>query len=342
MQQSPIHKESDFRYQFLRKTVGLFSWLVMGAVTMWATAALYFDGGKSPVGIALASVYVLVIVAGLFRMRRNVIAVAGWFVLTLSIVAWWFSLKPTNDRDWQKDSDRTAWAEMDGDQAVIHNIRDFDYTAETRFTSHWDERTVDLNTITGADMFISYWGSSWISHIVVSFSFADGSHLATSVEARKAGTQKYSAVKGFFRQYEVLYLIAEERDVIRVRTNYRGESVDLYRTLTTPKDARGLFVQYLHWMNSARDHAEWYNALTRNCVSNYVSYLAKAKVGGITHWDWRTVLDGRADEMLYDLGDLAGNLPFAELKQKAFINPAAKEARVENFSRVIREGRPGF
>ncbi|HMJ60602.1 MAG TPA: DUF4105 domain-containing protein, partial [Bryobacteraceae bacterium] len=178
-----------------------------------------------------------------------------------------------------------------------------------------------------------------IAHAIVSFEFADASHLATSIEARKTVGQEYSAIHGFFRQFQTIYLISEESDVVRVRTNYRGESVYLYRTQTTPRDAQNLFRHYLEWVNQAREHPEWYNAVTSNCATNFVLYLAKAKIGGISPWDWRTLFVGKGDELLYEKGDLAGDLPFAELKRRALIREKPGAA---DFSRQIRVNRPGF
>ena len=133
--------------------------------------------------------------------------------------------------------------------------------------------------------------------------------------------------------------------MVRVRTNYRkGENVYLYHTLTKPADARNLFLQYVSWMNSLRARPQWYNALTANCTSSVTSYLAHAKVGNLSAWDWRTVLNGRGDEMLYQLGDLATDgLTFSQLKEQALINLKAKEiGDGPDFSRRIRAGHPGF
>ena len=320
-----------------------FLYLLGTLLTLWAAAALWFDFPIAALGRALAVLYPLGIAGMLKAGRADRNTRVAWIVSLLIIVGWWFTLKPTNNRDWQRDVDRVAWADISSNAAVIHNIRNFDYVSEKSFTPRWDDRTVDISQIRGVDIFLSHWGSPWIAHAIASFSFADGTHLAASIEARKAEGQDYSAIRGFFRQYEILYLIAEERDVIAVRTNYRGEEVYLYHTLTTPADAQNLFRQYLQWMNHARLQPEWYNALTRNCVSDFVSYLARVKVGGISPWDWKVLLDGRADEMLYNLGDLAGNLPFSELKVRALINPAARRAgQSPDFSRIIRAGRPGF
>jgi hypothetical protein len=179
----------------------------------------------------------------------------------------------------------------------------------------------------------------------VSFPFTDGTFLAMSIEARKEVGEEYSAVRGFFRQYELVYIVADERDVVRLRTNYRkDEVVRLYHTLTTPKDARNMFLQYIEWINRLNRQPEWYNALTSNCTTSLTSYLSKAKIGGLSPWDWRILLNGKGDEMLYDHGDLAtGGLSFPDLAGQAVINETAKRLNAApDFSREIRRGRVGF
>ncbi len=193
------------------------------------------------------------------------------------------------------------------------------------------------------DVFITYWGSPWIAHPIVSFDFGNQGYVAMSVETRKEVGESYSAVRGFFRYYELIYTIGDERDMVRLRTNYReGEEVYLYHTRVTPEQARNIFLDYLARANRMRDHPEWYNALTNNCTTNIAPHVANSRSGKV-RWDWRILLNGKGDEMMYERGDLAGNLPFAELKQSAHINPAAHKAGSSlDFSRLIREGRSGF
>jgi hypothetical protein len=308
--------------------------VLCAVATVWAAAALWFDFPVAGLRWPLALGYLAFVVV-LARKR-----IMLWLATLALVMGWWFSLKPVNDRNWQPDVARLPWAEVAGDRATIHDIRNCDYVTETDYTPRWETKTVQLSNIRGVDLFLSYWGMKSIAHAIVSFAFADGSHLATSIEARKTVGQEYSAIRGFFRQFQTIYLISEESDVVRVRTNYRGESVYLYRTMTTARDAQGLFAHYLEWMNRAHAHAEWYNAVTSNCATNFVLYLSKAKIGGISPWDWRTLFVGKGDELLYEKGDLAGDgLPFGELKRRALIRERPQAA---DFSRQIRVNRPGF
>jgi hypothetical protein len=317
-----------------------FAWLLALALTAWAAAALYFDllpgtslrtFGASSYGIAMAGALLA------FRGRGKGIAIClAGFALVL---AWWLTLKPSNDRAWQPDVAQTAWAEIDGDRVTIHNVRNCDYRTEGDYTPHWETRSYDLSQIRGMDIFLTYWGSPWIAHPIVSFQFGDNDFIAMSIETRKEVGEQYSAIRGFFRYYELIYTVSDERDVVRLRTNYRkGEETYLFHTRATPEHARATFLNYLKKINQIRNHPEWYNALTNNCTTNITT------LAGEPEWDWRVLLNGHADQMLYERGDLAtGNLPFAQFKEQAHINAAARAANdAPDFSRRIREGRTGF
>jgi hypothetical protein len=317
-----------------------FALLLTLALTAWAAAALYFDllPGTSLRTLG-ASSYGLAMVGALLTFRGRGKAIAICLAGFALVLAWWLTLKPSNDRAWQPDVAQTAWAEIDGDHVTIHNVRNCDYRTEGDYTPHWETRSYDLAQIRGMDIFLTYWGSPWIAHPIVSFQFGDNDYIAMSIETRKEVGEQYSAIRGFFRYYELIYTVSDERDVVRLRTNYRkGEETYLFHTRATPEHARATFLNYLKKINRIRNRPEWYNALTNNCTTNI------ATLAGEPQLDWRVLLNGRADQMLFERGDLAtGNLPFAQLKQQAHINAAARAANdAPDFSRRIRKGRAGF
>jgi hypothetical protein len=178
-------------------------------------------------GKSVAILFGLFLFATIVFVRRPPLKLAIVFGGFLLIAGWWLTLKPGNDRRWQKDVQQTAWAEVQGDFVTIHNIRNCDYRTGSVFTPHWETRTVRLSQITGMDLSINYWGSPWMAHPIVSFRFADTLPLCFSMEIRKTIGQTYSALRGFYRQYALIYIVADERDAIRVRTNYRREDVFL-------------------------------------------------------------------------------------------------------------------
>jgi hypothetical protein len=328
----------------LRRIASALAIIIALLLTIWAAAALYFDLPFSSLRIPAAILYLIGILAALCFVRRDHLGLVVAFAGFASVALWWFSLKPPNDRDWQPDNAETAYADIEGNQLAIHNLRNCDYRTETDYTCHWEIRSYNLENLRNADVFITWWGSPWIAHPIVSFDFGDGGHVAMSIETRDAVGQGYSAIRGFFRQYTLTYIASDERDVIRLRTNYRkGEEVYLFRTTVEPPLARKIFLEYLQRANSLHERPEWYNALTNNCTVNIAVSATKAR-DARTRLDWRILLNGKMDEMMYERGELVtGGLSLPALKEQAHINTAARAAdNSPDFSKLIREGRVGF
>jgi hypothetical protein len=308
--------------------------------TAWASAALYFDVRVPWLRAPLAAVYVLVAAAAWIFIKRRWLAVglnAGCFAL---VVSWWFTLQPSNDRDWQPDVAVLPYAEVEGSRAAVHNIRNCDYRTETDFDVHYYDKTFDLDKVRTADLYMVYWGSPYMAHTIMSIGFDGGEYVCFSIETRKKKGDNYSAIKGLFRQFELTYIIADERDVVRLRTNYRhGEDAYLYRLRGSPEKVRNLFLEYLRRVNQLRGQPEWYNAITENCTTGIRAQRAAAER---TPWDWRMLVNGYGDKLLYERGVIATNLPLAELKQQCHINARARAADKDvNFSLLIRHGVPG-
>ena len=326
--------------KLLRCLACVLIWSVLGMATLWTVAALYFDVRISWLRLPLAVVYGLGILTVWIFVRRpwKMIVTAAGFVI---VVTWWFSLQPSNNRDWLPDVAVLPYADINGDQVVVHNIRNCDYRTETDFSVQHYDKTCDLAALRSADLYLVTWGSPHIAHTMVSFGFTNGDYVCFSIETRKEKGEDYSAVKGLFRQFELTYIIADERDLVRLRTNYRkDEEVNLYRLQATPAQARKLFLDYLRRANELHEHAEWYNALTDNCTT---AIRTQRDVADRAPWDWRMLLNGHLDELLYEHGTIVTNLPFAELKKLSNINARAKAAdAAADFSQQIRKGLPGF
>jgi Domain of unknown function (DUF4105) len=315
-------------------------WVLLALVTLWAAAALYFDVRVAWLRLPLAVAYGLGVVTVWIFVRRPwklSITAAGFAV----VLIWWFSLQPSNNRDWQPDLAVLPFAEINGSQITLHNIRDCNYRTETDYDVHYYDRTFDLNQLRTVDLYLVTWGSPHIAHTMVSFGFTNGDYVCFSIETRKERGEGYSAMKGLFRQYELTYVVADERDLVRLRTNYRqGEEVYLYRLQVTPEQVRKFFLDYLRRTNNLHDHAQWYNALTDNCT---IAIRTQRAGADRAPWDWRMLVNGHLDELLYERGTIVTNLPFAELKKLSNINTRAKAAdQSADFSELIRIGLPGF
>ncbi len=307
-------------------------------VLAWAFGALYFDGASRILAWAFAAANLAVVIFVRPWLRKTGVLAVGFAV----VLTWWLTLQPSGEGDWQADVARKPWAEINGDEVTIHNVRNFIYRTDADFTPVWETRKVRLSELTHIDLFINYWGSPWIAHPIVSFQFADAPPLSFSIETRKKSGQSYSAIGGLYRQYELIFIAADERDVVRVRTNYRkGEDAYLYRTAAGVGHTRERFLEYIRSINELNGKPRWYNAITTNCTTGIRS---QRHASGRMPWDWRLLVNGKGDELMYERkAILTDGLPFDELRKRALINTAARAANDSpDFSELIRTDRPGF
>jgi hypothetical protein len=307
----------------------------------WMALAIYLDlapgpswlraglGALVPVGAVLALLLV--------RPRRWVLAgILGVFILVLGA---WLAIPPSNERDWQPDVATLPFAEIRGDRVIVRNVRNADYRTETDYTVRLEDRELDLSRLRSLDLFLIQWGSPLIAHTIMSWGFEGDQYLAISIETRKEKGEQYSALRGFFRQYELIYVVADERDVVRLRTNYRGEDVRLYRLDAPPADAAWLLLRYLQAINELRERPQWYNALTENCTTAIHRLAASGERR--SWWSWKLFLNGYLDELAYDIGALDRSLPFPVLRARSRVNERAMAAGDDpRFSVRIREGLP--
>jgi hypothetical protein len=325
--------------RWLRAAGGVFAWTTSALLTLWATAALYFDTRIPWLRWPLALAYTASMVVVFRRVKPRALAhaaCAGSFALML---VWWFSIEPSNDRDWQPDVARLPYADIDGNQVTIHGIRNCLYRSEADFDVRYYDKTFDLEKLSGVDLFMVYWGSPLIAHTMMSFDFGGGDHVCFSIETRKEKGEAYSALRGFFRQFEITYVVADERDLVELRTSFRHEDVYLYRLRAPLAVVRGTFLDYLSTINALRARPQWYNALTSNCTSNIRDHVRPYAQG--SSFDWRFVLNGHMDELLYERGRIGEAATFAESKAQAYVNPLAQAAgNSADFSARIRSGRP--
>ena len=309
---------------------------------IWAAGALYFDLPWET--LRAPSAILFLILAGwlAFRVRRGWRKIAALFAAFFVVAAWWVTLQPSNDRNWPEDVSKTAWAEIDGDTVTIHNVRNFDYRSATDMIPRWETRTVNLSKLTEADLSINFWGSPFMAHPIASFQFSDAPPICISIETRREVGEGFSALGGLYRMFELIYVVADERDAIRVRTNFReGEDVYLYRLSMPPEEARKRFLEYLAVLNEIHERPRWYNAIFANCTT---AIRAHRERSARAVWDWRMLLNGKGDQMLFERDALVtAGLDFAQLRKQAHINDAARAANDSpDFSKKIREGRAGF
>ena len=263
-------------------------------------------------------------------------AFAGLFV---AVAVSWTFIEPSHDRPWRPDVAVMPRAIIDGDRVRFTGFRNFDYRSRDGFTARYEEREVQISHLTGVDFFISYWKIGPVAHTFVSFIFDNAPPVSISIEIRPEVGESFDLLASLFKQFELIYVVGDERDIVRVRTNYRDEDVLLYRIDVAPADARRLFEVYLQRINQLADRPEFYHLLSNSCTINIIRYAnAAGRVGG---YDIRHSLNGLIDGYLYASGGIKSTLPFAELRQRSWINNAAQGAgNTEDFSQRIRASLP--
>ncbi len=318
--------------------------LIIILVGTWGALALFHvtpfnESGRYALAISFGLVALTsLIMLGFHRWRWRALALHG--LLFAVVIGWFVSVEPSNTREWQEDVALLPYAVQEENNITIHNIRNFNYRSETDYTPAYYDKTYDLSKLIGVDIISVYWMGPAVAHVFVSFAFSDGEHLAISIETRKEKGEAYSTIKGFFRQYELYYVVADERDVIGLRTNYRFnpiEDVYIYPTTGTLQEARSLFLTYIEKMNELKKQPEFYNTLTTNCTTN-IWLNASGKIEHIP-LSWKILASGYVPEYLYETGHLrTDGLTFEELQKRSHINKRALSSEVnEDFSSRIRD-----
>ncbi|MEJ7813461.1 MAG: DUF4105 domain-containing protein [Gemmatimonadaceae bacterium] len=269
--------------------------------------------------------------------RRTLVLVLAAAVLAL--VAWRGVVRPSNDRVWSSDQAVLPYATLDGHVARVHNIRDTRYRTTSDFDPRYYDRVFDLDSIETAWFVVEpFSGVKGPAHTFLSFGFANGSYVAISAEIRKERGESFSPLAGMLRRYELMYVVADERDVIGLRANYRHDDVYLYPVRATRAQVRAMFVDMLERANRLGERPEFYNTLTNTCTTNivrHVNAIAPKKVP----FSYKVLLPGYSDRLANDLGLLETSVPFEETRRRAKINDRARiYADSANFSAGIRTG----
>jgi hypothetical protein len=300
--------------------------------------------------LALVWGFAWLILFGYGALQRRVLPIlAGGLALMLGLLIWWGTIDPQSDREWAADVARLVAIESDKHQPdVVHlrNVRNFTWRSDSDFTPRWEDRSYDLSQLASVDVALSYWMGPAIAHTLVSFGFTDGQHVVFSIEIRKEQHEQFDALAGFFKQYEMALVAADERDILAVRTNVRGEQVHLYQVNITQDSMRDLFMAYARQASQLAFAPRFYNTLTANCTT-IVWQLAR-RIGQALPTDWRLLASGYLPEYLRDVGGLASMQPLELLRAQGNITQRAQTwqapahgtdaERSADFSRHIRQG----
>jgi hypothetical protein len=304
----------------------------------WAALAIHYSNLPWPwlrSTLALAFAAFAIWALWLSRPRRTI----AFAVVFLGVVAWWIAIPASHDRDWRKEVAVMPRAFIDGDRVRLTGVRDFVYRSRDDFTVRYEEREVLLSHLTGLDFYVAYFMEGPVGHTFVSFIFDNAPPLSISIETRPEVGEGFAPIASMFKQFELIYVVGSERDLVGVRVNHRAEPVYLYRLNTSAADARRLFLVYLERINELADRAEFYHLLTNSCTINIIRYANAAGREG--RFDIRHLLNGLIDGYLYYSGRLDTTLPFDELRRRSLINAAVQAADgAPDFSERIRAGLP--
>lgn len=257
--------------------------------------------------------------------------IVGYFIFSLIV-------RPSLQRDWNSDQIVLSQAIFNEEKVLIKNIRNINYRSVTDYDIHYYDKTFDLNNIESlwymVEPFEGYVGAA---HALLSFGFKGGEFVAISAEIRKQKGESFSAVKGLFRQYEIVYMVADEKDVIKLRSNYRKDKVFLYPVKANKEHIQRLFISMLNRANKLAIDPEFYNTLTNTCTTNIVSHINELVPGKIS-FSFKVLMPAYSDELAYDLGLIDNSISFSKLREKYQINERAlKYADDPMFSLKIRQ-----
>lgn len=314
-------------------------WLIFALfMLVWSLFAFFYQLPFNMAGFVLVAVLWLVvgIYALLLEFKNRWKSRILLALMFIGVVIWWSSIKPTLHRDWAPELARSVEATFDPinpDIVHLQNIRNFEWIAPYEGKENWENGTYNVDDLVGLDVYLSYWMGPYIAHTLVGFTFKDGRHLVFSAEIRRTKEQSFSAIGGFFKEFELIMIAAPEEDIIKLRTDIRHENVYRYPINVGKEKIKNLFLNYLETADKLAHQARFYNTLTANCTT-VVFDMARILDPGIP-LDWRILFSGQLPSYLYDLKVVNTEKSLKELVDEAHIKPQINGRR-DQYSVDIR------
>jgi Domain of unknown function (DUF4105) len=322
----------------------LLATLAIALSAVWGVCALWYRACGKPalkmLSAALWAAFGAGVLAALWQ-GRAILGLTAYTIGFLGLLVWWYRLRPSNDRVWADDVARMTTGTVSGSVVTLHNVRNFAWRTNSDYTQRWETRSYELDRLESVDMIMSHWTGRMIAHMLISFGFEGGEYVAFSVEIRREKHQSFSEIGGFFKEFELSVIAADERDVVRVRTNVRGEDDFLYRLIMPTATMRSLFLGYVDEANRLAQAPRFYNTITVNCTT--LVYQMMKRIAGGLPWSYRVLLSGYMPEYVYSIGRLDSRYSLAQLREGGRISERAKRADLSaTFSEDIRSGVPGI
>ncbi len=327
--------------KFGRIVIALLAWMVLACLLAYAAGAVnnvapFSENTRIFFSALIGAVSVYALFVNRYWRRRLILTVP----ILVVVYGWYATVQPKLIADWQPDVATLPDVELQGDILKVRHIRDFRYQGESGFDVRYYDRDFNLNDVRTVDLFLCYWGTTSIAHTIMSFGFQGGAQLAISIETRKEKGEEYSAVQGFFKKFELIYVVADERDLIGVRVNQRAEDVYLYRLKPTPEQVRKMLLDYVKTIDKLESTPVFYNALLTNCTTSILPHIAAFKA---VKFNWALIANGYIDRWRYDEGIWGKEIPFDEFRRRSKVNDAVKKfVEDPDFSVKIRQGLPSF
>ncbi|GEM_PF-421980 len=261
-------------------------------------------------------------------------------IIIVIILAFWFLIQPSNERDWTVDQQVLSYADIQENLITLHNIRNFTYVTTEEYTPQYYDKTVDLNKIKALYYIVEPFGEwSGAAHTFLSFEFEDNEFIAISIEIRKEKGESFSALKGVFKRYELMYVIGDEQDLVKLRAVYRNDTVYVYPIETRKEKIQALFLNMMERTNKLKEKPEFYNTIKNTCTTNLMKHVNTISPDRLP-FTWKVLAPGYSDEVVYKLGLIKTNLSFEETREKYKINEKAQKYKDDpDFSTKIREER---
>ncbi len=314
--------------------------LTIALVAAWGALALWYktSRGLRIIGAALWTAFGIACIGALWCGRLGT-GLAAFALGHGLLLIWWKSLRPASDRDWADDVAQTVGGRIEGSVVTLDKVRDFEWRSNSDYTPRWSPRSYDLARLHSLDMIVSYWARPSIAHMLISFGFSQGDYVAFSVEIRRDKRQSYSEIGGFFKEFELIVIAAEERDIVRLRTNVRREQTYLFRLNVEPAVMRALFLAYVAEANALVREPRFYHTIMGNCTT--VLYRMLRRIVRRLPFSYRVLLSGYMPEYFYGIGYLDQRYPLEALRVFGYVSERGRRAdQSPTYSTDIRRGIP--
>lgn len=327
-------------FRLLRVIKELAKYIVLGLFYIWGIGAVYYlnfltEYLRTPLMWAFIILIPLCLI--IFRRRWYVYWIA--LIICLSLATYYKFEPASNLGDWDLNWAVMPSVTIKGNKIEVKNIRDFQYRSENDFTPHYYDKTFNLNDLDSLYYVLSYWdGNKAVAHSILSFGFKGGNYLCVSVETRLKKGQPQTGIGGLYNQYGLLYVLADEKDVLRLRTNFRKEEVYMYKVNADKKTIKPLFVAIMQKIDKLNTQPQFYNTVKHNCLTSLLTDLRNARDEKMS-FDYRYIFNGYSDELFYEKGAFVNqDIPFDKFKEIHHINQYIKDSdNIDIYSQEIRQ-----